>query len=116
MPRSSGLIGLLIGGFFLFAFYKVGREAIAVENTFRRGIAVGAVSGIFAILVHSAFDFVLHTTAISVLFIALLALVAASRSSYQDDPSEAERTHKHRGSRGSVAAITSARRHTADKK
>ncbi|MEP7213728.1 MAG: O-antigen ligase family protein [Acidobacteriota bacterium] len=116
ITSDAGLVGLLIGGFFLFTFYKVGREAIAVENTFRRGIAVGAVSGIFAILVHSAFDFVLHTTAISVLFIMLLALVTASRRSYEDDSSEDERPHNRRGSRGTVAAITSGRRSTSNSK
>jgi O-antigen ligase len=107
---DAGMVGLLVGAFFLFALYKTGRDAITVENTFRRGIAVGAVSGIFAILVHSVFDFVLHTTAISVLFITLLALVEASRRPYDDDSSEVVQKHKHRGSRGSVAPISSGRR------
>ena len=69
---DAGLVGLLIGGFFLFRVFIAGRAATRIDNTYRRGIAFGALSGIFAILVHSIFDFVLHTTAVSVLFLTLV--------------------------------------------
>lgn len=107
---DAGIVGIAIGGFFLFALFTTGREAVRVENALRRGVAVGAVGGIFAVLVHSAFDFVLHTTAISVLFILLLALVAASRGRYGDDISEFDPAHKRRRSRGSVAPMPAIRR------
>jgi O-antigen ligase len=92
---DAGIPGIAIGAFFLFVFYRSAREAVAVENNFRRGIAVGAVAGCFAILVHSIFDFVLHTTAISVLFLSLLALLSACRMSYEDDIQD-EFTVKHK--------------------
>jgi O-antigen ligase len=109
VATDAGLVGLVLGGFFLFILYKTARRALAVENTFRRGVAVGALGGIFAILVHSAFDFVLHTTAISVLFVTLLSLVAASCGRYDDDFSESEPSRKRRISQGSVAPISSRR-------
>jgi len=96
---DAGLIGIVIGLFFLFALYKTARVAIAVENTYRRGIAVGAIAGIFAVLVHSIFDFVLHTTAISVLFLTLIALLVSSRFRYDDDEDEQPR-HGRKSSRG----------------
>ncbi len=82
---DAGLVGLLIGAVFLFLLFKTGLKNINTKNTFRRGVAVGALAGCFAVLVHSFFDFVLHTTAISVLFLTLTALVVASGRSYADD-------------------------------
>ncbi len=46
---------------------------------------MGALAGCFAVLVHSIFDFVLHTTAISLLFITLMTLIVACRREYDDD-------------------------------
>jgi hypothetical protein len=48
-------------------------------------VAIGATAGIFAVLVHSIFDFVLHTTAIAVLFLVLLALLVTAGFQYPDD-------------------------------
>ena len=106
VASDAGLVGIVIGAFFLFALYKTGREALAVENVYRRGIAIGALAGIFAILVHSVFDFVLHTTAISVLFLTLIALLTGSRGRYKDDYSESDPSHKRWRSGGSVAPIS----------
>ncbi len=69
---DAGLVGLLIGGVLSLALLRLGRESMKIGNTYRKGIAFGAFAGIFAILVHSVFDFVLHTTAISVLFLTLI--------------------------------------------
>ncbi|MBX3290123.1 MAG: O-antigen ligase family protein [Acidobacteria bacterium] len=107
---DAGLIGLVIGAGFLFVLFQTGRKAVGVENTFRRGIAIGSAAGIFAILVHSLFDFVLHTTAISILFLILMAMLASSRQAYEDDiEDEEDRRSRHRRSRsrssGTVAAF-----------
>ena len=75
---DMGIVGAIIGAFFLFRFFKTGFSSIKVESRLRRGIALGAFAGCFAILIHSIFDFVLHITAISVLFLALLALLVNS--------------------------------------
>ena len=107
---DAGLVGLIIGAFFLVRLFMLGKEALAIRNNYRQGIAFGALAGIFAILVHSIFDFVLHTTAVSVLFVTLIALLVASRGSYSDDVEDVPSEHASRRSSGSVSSISS-RRH-----
>ena len=107
---DAGLVGLIIGGFFLWCLFVLGREAFAIENRYRRGLALGALAGIFAILVHSIFDFVLHTTAISVLFLTLLSILIASRRSYEDDVEDDPHDRRARRSTGSVSSISSGRK------
>lgn len=108
---DAGLVGLLIGAFFLWQLFRLGRDSMKVGNTYRKGIAFGALAGIFAILVHSIFDFVLHTTAISVMFLTLVAMLIASRISYDDDVEDGpEDRAVRRSSSGSVASISSRRR------
>lgn len=82
---DSGLVGALIGIAFLGIVYKTGKSSSNTKNTYRRGVAIGAFAGVFAILVHSVFDFVLHTTAISLLFLTLLALMYAAGKEFADD-------------------------------
>lgn len=91
---DGGLVGLAIGGAFLFFLFQTGRKAVSVENFYRRGVAVGAASGIFAVLVHSIFDFVLHTTAISLMFILLLCLLVAAGIAYKDEIQTEMEKHK----------------------
>jgi len=56
---------------------------------FARGVITGALAGCFAVLVHSFFDFTLHTTANALLFLILAALAT------QD--SRVDQTSQHRG-------------------
>lgn len=85
VASDAGIPGVLIGLLFLFLLYKTARRALRSRNLIRRGIATGALTGIFAVLVHSLFDFVLHTTAVSMLFVLLLAILAAAGHEYPDD-------------------------------
>lgn len=82
---DAGVVGVAIGLFFLFWLFRLGLHSANTGNTYRRGVAIGALSGCFAVLVHSIFDFVLHTTAISLLFIALMALIVRCRDEFEDD-------------------------------
>ena len=82
---DAGVIGLLIGGAFLFFLVRAAVRNVRRQNNFRRAVAIGSAAGIFAVLVHSIFDFVLHTTAISLLFLVLTALLVAAGSRYDDD-------------------------------
>lgn len=107
---DAGIVGLAIGLFFLFALGKAGWRAVRTRNKFRRGIAIGALSGCFAILVHSIFDFVLHTTAISVMFLSMLALVVASGDSYSDDVPDEYRDMERKKSNASITPISEGRR------
>ncbi len=107
---DAGLVGAIIGAFFLWRLFLVGREAVGIGNRYRRGIAIGALSGIFAILVHSIFDFVLHTTAVSVLFVMLLALLISSRISFDDDVADESSSERSvRRSAAKVSSISTAR-------
>ena len=88
VAATAGIVGLLIGGFFLWQLFRTGLKNAHTSNTFRRGVCVGALAGCFAILVHSLFDFVLHTTAIAMLFVTLISLVVVSGSKFPDDRDE----------------------------
>ena len=92
---DAGIPGLLVGLAFLYLFLRKGRDAAKVGNSYRRGIATGAFAGCFAVLVQSIFDFVLHITAVSLLFVSLLALLSASCRDHEDDIEE-ERENRHR--------------------
>jgi len=82
---DAGIVGLVIGVAFLVLLVRTALRNVRRKNTFRRAVAIGATAGIFAVLVHSLFDFVLHTTAISVLFLLLAALLVAAGYKYDDD-------------------------------
>jgi O-antigen ligase len=71
---DGGIVGGLIGLSFLVILFRKGFERRDTEDKFRRGVATGALAGCFAVLVHSAFDFTLHTTANALLFLVLAAM------------------------------------------
>lgn len=111
---DAGIVGLFIGGLFLFLLFKIGLKNIKVHNIFRRGVVVGALAGCFAILVHSIFDFVLHTTAISILFLTLISLIVAAGENFADDFEEfSQRPNKKRRS-ATVTPISEGRVKNAD--
>jgi O-antigen ligase len=71
---DGGIVGAFLAVFFvalLFAraFYRMG-----TRDPFRRGVALASLGGCLAVLVHSFFDFTLHTTANALLFLVLAAL------------------------------------------
>jgi len=71
---DGGIIGALLGLFFVIALFRMGLQRRETGDEFRRGVATGALAGCFAVLVHSFFDFTLHTTANALLFLVLAAL------------------------------------------
>ncbi|MBL8186316.1 MAG: O-antigen ligase family protein [Blastocatellia bacterium] len=91
---DGGIIGFLIGVGFLWLVIRTGLRSSQIDNTYRRGIAIGAFSGISALLVHSIFDFVLHTTAVALLFLLLMTLLIAAGFSYKDDVEDATDRHR----------------------
>ena len=105
---DAGIVGLILAGFFVYRLFRTGFESVKTENLFRRGVAVGAFAGCFAILVHSVFDFVLHTTAVTVMFLTLASMLVASGRSYSDDEHAYER--RRRSSKASVTSIDDKRR------
>ncbi|PYS87032.1 MAG: hypothetical protein DMF62_13790 [Acidobacteria bacterium] len=105
---DAGIPGLLLGLVFLFLLFRYGWRARKIENVFRRGIALGAFAGCFAVLVHSIFDFVLHVTAVALMFLTLLALLAANQKPFPDEL-EDERKHRQRKRRMRPNGVADAR-------
>jgi O-antigen ligase len=71
---DGGIVGALLGLFFIVSLFRMGLMRRQSGDEFRRGVATGALAGCFAVLVHSFFDFTLHTTANALLFLMLAAL------------------------------------------
>jgi len=72
--------GLLLVPIFIWmtiALYKKGFKKLKNPSRLARGITLGAMSGVTAILVHSIFDFNLHIPANAILFTVLAAIVVA---------------------------------------
>ncbi|CAN5586203.1 hypothetical protein BH10ACI2_BH10ACI2_11000 [soil metagenome] len=105
IAADAGVVGLIIGGLFLYWFFREGIKNSSGTNTFRRGVAVGAFAGCFAILIHSLFDFVLHITAISIMFTTLMAMLVASGREFDDDEPNAEEPRKRTAKSASVTSI-----------
>lgn len=71
---DAGVVGgVLALAFVVLLFYRGFRRARSRDD-FRRGVALAALGGCFAVLVHSFFDFTLHTTSNALLFLVLAAL------------------------------------------
>jgi len=71
---DAGIIGgVLALSFVVLLFYKAISRAKSRDD-FRRGVALAALSGCFAVMVHSFFDFTLHTTSNALLFLVTAAL------------------------------------------
>jgi O-antigen ligase len=71
---DGGIVGAVIALFFVFMLFRMGFSRRQTRDDFRRGVATGALAGCFAVLVHSFFDFTLHTTSNALLFLVLVAL------------------------------------------
>src|SRR6185369_7289044 len=106
VASDAGLIGIGIGGLFLYLFFKVGLRNVRTEHRYRRGVVIGSFAGCVAVLVHSLFDFVLHTSAISLLFLVLLALVVTAGRKYDDDDPDDLQRHRRKRFVGIVGKST----------
>lgn len=91
---DAGIIGVLLALFFIIALFRMGFARRETDDVFRRGVATGALAGCFAVLVHSFFDFTLHTTANALLFLMLAAF--ATINGRVEQPSQRRRQRRHR--------------------
>ena len=71
---DGGLAGAALGLIFVVLLFRMGFARRESRDDFRSGVALGALAGCFAALVHSFFDFTLHTTSNALLFLVLAAL------------------------------------------
>jgi O-antigen ligase len=92
---DGGIIGAALGLCFILILFRRGFAGRETHDHFRRGVITGALAGCFAVLVHSFFDFTLHTTANALLFLILAALAT------QD--SRVDQTSQHRPRRPSLS-------------
>lgn len=87
---DGGIIGAVLAlSFVALLFWKAISRARSRDD-FRRGLALAAMSGCFAVLVHSFFDFTLHTTSNALLFLVLAAL-ATLNGRVEDAPARRKR-------------------------
>jgi O-antigen ligase len=75
---DGGIAGAALGLFFIVMLFRSGFTSRESPDYFRRGVATGALAGCFAVLVHSFFDFTLHTTSNALLFLVLAALATVN--------------------------------------
>ena len=71
---DAGIIGAILGLFFVVSLFRMAFKQRQSLDVFRRGVATGALAACFAVLVHSFFDFTLHTTSNALLFLTMAAL------------------------------------------
>jgi len=87
---DAGIVGgVLALSFVVLLFYKAISRAKSRDD-FRRGVALAALTGCFAVLIHSFFDFTLHTTSNALLFL-VLAAIATIDSRVEDAPTRRRR-------------------------
>lgn len=101
---DGGIVGGVLGLAFLLILFRKGFARRETDDKFRRGVATGALAGCFAVLVHSFFDFTLHTTSNALLFLILAGL--ATQDSRVDQAGH-HRGQRRRRSRSQAAELQS---------
>nr|MDQ3806210.1 O-antigen ligase family protein [Acidobacteriota bacterium] len=91
---DAGLVGGLLGLVFVVALFRMAVARMQSHDKFRRGVALGALAGCAGVLVHSFFDFTLHTTANALLFLLLAAL--ATLNGRVEEPEKTRRRRRRR--------------------
>jgi O-antigen ligase len=94
---DAGIVGAALGLAFIIALFRLGFIRRQSRDPFRRAAATGGMTGCFAVLVHSFFDFTLHTTANALLFL-LLAALATVNGRVEEAPKKKKRRRRRRSS------------------
>jgi O-antigen ligase len=71
---SGGAVGVGLIAWVAIVFIRRARRQISSVDSFRRAACLGALTGIFGILIHNVVDFGLHVTANAAVFIALVVI------------------------------------------
>ena len=71
---DGGIIGAALALAFVVLLFYLALKRAKSQDDFRRGVALAALSGCFGVLVHSFFDFTLHTPSNALLFLVMAAL------------------------------------------
>src|SRR5205823_10596423 len=105
---DGGIVGGILGITFIFILFRKGFFRRESEDKFRQGVVTGALAGCFAVLVHSFFDFTLHTTSNALLFLVLAALATVNGRVEEPDKPRRRRRRHHRQGADSYEVDTSA--------
>src|ERR1043165_4258794 len=91
---DTGLLGALLAFCFVILLFRYAYRRTKSRDVFRRGVALSAIGGCFAVLVHSMFDFTLHTTSNALLFL-ILSEVATMNGRIEQAPRKRRRRRSH---------------------
>ena len=91
---DGGIVGAVLGLFFVVMLFRMGFARRESRDEFRSGVAIGALAACFAVLIHSFFDFTLHTTSNALLFLVLAAL--ATMNGHVEQPTAPRRRRRSR--------------------
>ena len=75
---DAGIVGAILGLVFLVGLFRMGFTRRDSRDDYRRGVATGAMAGCFGVLIHSFFDFTLHTPSNALLFLVLAGLATVN--------------------------------------
>ena len=106
---DAGIVGGVLGLFFIFMLFRYGFSRFNSSDKFRRGVAAGALAGCFAVLVHSFFEFSLHMTSNALLFLLLAALATLNGRVEAPDTKGRSRRRRRRSSSATDAGDRQAR-------
>jgi O-antigen ligase len=99
---DAGIVGALLALFFVVWLFRKAIAGGRSRDDFRRGVALAALGGCFAVLIHSFFDFTLHTTANALLFLTMAALATLNGR-----VEHVRRRHRQHGSAGAESIQSS---------
>ena len=74
---SGGLIGLTLVTWFAIAFISRARKTLRSPDPYLRAAAVGALTGIFGVMIHNFVDFGLHVTSNAFMFCSLIVIASS---------------------------------------
>lgn len=75
---SGGMIGVVLGAWFVIVLIKLALRQLRSRNSFRRAASFGALAGLFGVAVHSFVDFGLHVTVNALVFMALVVIATVN--------------------------------------
>jgi O-antigen ligase len=76
VAADAGIVGILIALWFIVAIFRTVSRGVRSRDPLLAGLALGSGGGIFAMLVHSMFDFNLQIPSNALLFLLLVAVAA----------------------------------------
>jgi O-antigen ligase len=92
---DAGIVGGVLGLFFIIVLFSKGFARRSSHDVYRSAVALGAMTGCFAVLVHSFFDFTLHTTSNALLFLTMAALATINGRVEERHEGHRHRHHHH---------------------